>query len=326
MSTPRRQFIIGAGLAGFGLAITGKLLADRSNPATAADDDDGDEASQTVGAAFRDKNAQSVAVAPKSKLLLRFAAIADTGSSTKNQYAVGRAMTQYHQQNPFDVVLMVGDNIYTNGEISKIKEAFEVPYADLLKQGVKFYAALGNHDVRTANGDRQVEYPQFNMQGQHYYTHEHAGVKFFVLETSSIVDPASTERAKQLAWLDRELAASKARWNIVYGHHNIYSAGVYKVDAIMRRDITPLLKKHQVKLWINGHDHNYQRSQPIDGTTYLVCGGGGATLYPVQPQSWTAFAQSIHSFGIVEVYQDQIVLTGVDSKGTVIDRGTVNFA
>jgi 3',5'-cyclic AMP phosphodiesterase CpdA len=319
MSPNRRQFLVGAGLTGFSLVVANKILANRTQPI----DNDAD-GSQTAGAAFRDGNSQ-LAASPTSKLLLRFAAIADTGSSTNNQYAVGRAMTRYHEQNPFNMVLMVGDNIYNNGEIAKIKEAFEIPYADLLKQDVKFYAALGNHDVRTTNGDRQVEYPQFNMQGQHYYTHEHGEVKFFVLETSSIVDPESTTRAAQLAWLDRELAASKARWNIVYGHHNIYSAGVYKVDAIMRRDITPILKKHKVKLWINGHDHNYQRSKPIDGTTYLVCGGGGANLYPVKPQSWTAFAQSIHSFGIVEVYQDQIVLTGINSKGEVIDRGTVNL-
>jgi 3',5'-cyclic AMP phosphodiesterase CpdA len=323
MSTNRRRFLVGAGLTGFALTVAGgKLLADR---ASSTDDDDGANATQTAGTAFRDRASTTLAATPASKLLLRFAAIADTGSSTNNQYAVGRAMTRYHEKNPFNMVLMVGDNIYNNGEIAKIKEAFEIPYADLLKQGVKFYAALGNHDVRTANGDREVEYPQFNMQGQHYYTHEHGSIKFFVLETSSIVDPESTTRATQLAWLDRELAASKARWNIVYGHHNIYSAGVYKVDAIMRRDITPILKKHKVKLWINGHDHNYQRSKPIDGTTYLVCGGGGANLYPVKPQSWTAFAQSIHSFGIVEVYQDQIVLTGINSQGEVIDRGTVNF-
>jgi 3',5'-cyclic AMP phosphodiesterase CpdA len=321
MSNNRRQFLIGAGLAGFGLAVSGKLITDRFT----ANDDDA-QASQTAGLAYRDADYSPLAVAiPKSKLLFRFAAIADTGSSTKNQYAVGRAMTRYHEQNPFNTVIMVGDNIYNNGEISKIKEAFEIPYADLLKRGVKFYAALGNHDVRTDNGDRQVEYSQFNMQGQHYYTHTHGDVKFFVLETSSLVDPAATTRAAQLAWLDRELGASKAKWNIVYGHHNIYSAGVYKVDAIMKRDVAPILKKHKVKLWINGHDHNYQRSKPIDGTTYLVCGGGGATLYPVQAQSWTAFAQSIHSFGIVEVYQDQILLTGIDSKGEIIDRGLVNL-
>jgi 3',5'-cyclic AMP phosphodiesterase CpdA len=312
MSTNRRRFLTGAGLTGLGMAVAGKLLADRSN-------------SSSDGANASEQERVSAVAIPKSKLLQRFAVIADTGTSSKNQYAVGRAMTRYHEQNPFDTVLMVGDNIYNNGEISKIKDVFELPYADLLSRKVKFYAALGNHDVRTDNGDRQVEYPQFNMQGKHYYTHGRGDVKFFVLETSSLVDRQSPERVKQLDWLDRELAASKAKWNIVYGHHNIYSAGVYKIDAAMKADVAPILKKHKVRLWINGHDHNYQRSKPIDGTTYLVCGGGGAGLYPVQAQSWTAFAQSVHSFGIVEVYQDQILLTGINSKGETIDRGLVNF-
>lgn len=306
MSTNRRRFLVGAGLTGLGLAGVGKLVTDNFN---ATDD------------------SVSAVTIPRSKLLQRFAVIADTGSSTKNQYAVGRAMTRYHEKNPFERVLMVGDNIYNNGEISKIKEAFEIPYADLLQRGVKFYAALGNHDVRTENGDRQVAYPQFNMQGKRYYTHEKVdNIRFFVLETSSLVDPQSPTRAAQLAWLDRELAASKARWNIVYGHHNIYSAGRYPDNQVMIKDITPILKKHKVRLWINGHDHNYQRWAPIDGTTYLVCGGGGATLYPILDRNRAAFAQSVHSFGIVEVYQDQILLTGVNSQGEIIDRGWVNFA
>jgi 3',5'-cyclic AMP phosphodiesterase CpdA len=316
MSTNRRRFLIGAGLTGLGMAGVGKLLADQFN-------------STNDGA-----NAVPAVAIPTSKLLQRFAVIADTGAGRDikisryetKQYAVAAAMTRYHQKNPFNTVLMVGDNIYNKGEMSKIKEAFEIPYEQLLSRGVKFYAALGNHDVRTDNGDGQAAYPQFNMQGQHYYTHGQGDVRFFVLETSSLINPASPDRVKQLEWLDRELAASKAKWNIVYGHHNIYSAGVYKIDRAMKADVAPILKKHKVRLWINGHDHNYQRSKPIDGTTYLVCGGGGAHLYPVQAQSWTAFAQSVHSFGIVEVYQDQILLTGINSEGEVIDRGLVNFA
>jgi hypothetical protein len=155
--------------------------------------------------------------------------------------------------------------------------------------------------------------------------HGQGDVRFFVLNTNDLVNPKSPERVQQLDWLDRALAASTAKWNIVYGHHNIYSAGVYAVNTIMEKDVTPILKKHKVRLWINGHDHNYQRSKPIDGTTYLVCGGGGAGLYPVKAQDWTAFAQSVHSFGIVEVYQDQILLTGIDRNGAIIDRGLVNF-
>jgi 3',5'-cyclic AMP phosphodiesterase CpdA len=305
MSTNRRQFLIGAGLTGLGIAGAGKLLADSFNSS--------------------DSQVSAVAI-PTSKLLQRFAVLADTGTGSITQYTVGRTLARYHQQNPFDTVLLAGDNIYTNGEFTKIKPVFTTPYQDLLQRGVKFYASLGNHDVRTLNGDLQVAYPEFNMKGQRYYIHGQGDVQFFVLNTNDLIDPQSIERVKQLDWLDRALAASKAKWNIVYGHHNIYSAGVYEVNQVMAKDVTPILKKHHVPLWINGHDHNYQRSKPIDGTTYLVCGGGGARLYPVKAQSWTAFAQSIHSFGIVEVYQDQILLTGINSQGEIIDRGLVNLS
>ena len=303
MSINRRQLLIGAGLAGLSMAVGGRVLSD----------------------SLKQKPLAAMPI-PKSKLLQRFAVIADTGSGNMHQYAVGRALVRYHEKNPFDTVLLAGDNIYNNGEFSKISSAFAIPYEDLLKRGVKFYASLGNHDVRSENGDLQVAYPQFNMQGKRYYTHGQGDVRFFVLETNSIANPNSPDRAAQLEWLDQELTASKAKWNIVYGHHNIYSAGVYQVNRVMERDVTPILKKHKVKLWINGHDHNYQRSNPIDGVTYLVCGGGGASLYPVQAQSWTAFAETTHSFGIVDVYQDQIFITGVNSKSEIIDRGLINFA
>jgi hypothetical protein len=307
MSTNRRQFLILSGLAGLGLAGAGKLLSDSFN-----------------------HDLVSAVPIPKSKLLLRFAVTADTGTGSANQYAVGRAMAKYHEQHPFKSILMAGDNIYTNGEFSKISSVFALPYKDLRDRGVKFYATLGNHDVRADKKNRdntknnpQVTYPEFNMEGRRYYARTDGDVRFFALESSSLTNPNDPDRNAQLAWLDRELAASKAKWNIVYGHHNVYSAGVYGVNEVMVRDITPILKKHQVKLFINGHDHNYQRSNPIDGTTYLVCGGGGAGLYPVTSQSWTAFAKSTHSFGIVEVYQDQILLTGIDSRGQIIDRGLV---
>ncbi len=304
MSTNRRQFLITAGLAGFGMAGVGKLLSD------------------SVGTS----HSVSAVPLPKSKLLQRFAVLADTGTGGRKQYEVARALVRYHRQNPFDTVLLAGDNIYTNGEFAKIESVFKLPYQDLLSRGVKFYACLGNHDIREDNGDRQVRYPEFNMQGKRYYTHGKGDVRFFVLETNDLSNPLEPDTA-QIAWLDRELTASKAKWKIVYGHHPVYTAGVYHHHPrtpVMQRLVAPILKKHNVKLWINGHDHNYQRSKPIDGTTYLTCGGGGAGLYPIKHEDpWREFAQSIHSFGIVEVYQDQLILTGVDSYSQIIDQGVV---
>ena len=65
---------------------------------------------------------------------------------------------------------MLGDNIYEHGNPAGYARRFEQPYGPLLSGGVKFYAALGNHDVRRNNWKYAVEYAGFNMGGRRYYT------------------------------------------------------------------------------------------------------------------------------------------------------------
>jgi hypothetical protein len=95
---------------------------------------------------------------------------------------------------------------------------------------------------------------------------------------------------RQLPWLTQALAASVAPWKVVVGHHPLYSAGHYGDDKIAIRRLTPLFQKYGVQLYINGHEHNYERTQAIDGTTYLIVGGAGAWLRPVRPNGRTAKA------------------------------------
>ncbi len=66
---------------------------------------------------------------------------------------------------------------------------FERPYKPLLDAGVKFYAALGNHDEQNNRF-----YKPWNMNGERYYTYTKKNVRFFVLD-SDYIDP------KQLDWL-----------------------------------------------------------------------------------------------------------------------------
>jgi Calcineurin-like phosphoesterase len=80
--------------------------------------------------------------------------------------------------------------------------------------------------------------------------------------------------------LQQHLRQSKAQWKIVFSHFPIYSSGIYGVDQDLVRELTPLFKKYGVRLYINGHDHNYERTQIIDGTTDLTC-GVGAGLHSV---------------------------------------------
>ncbi len=317
MGVNRRQFVILSGLTGLGAVVASSLWSN--------------------GQAGSNK----LMALPKKKPLLRFGVLADTGTGSMKQYAVGRALLKHHEQSPLNMVLLAGDNIYDGGEFTKIKNNFAIPYQDLLKSGVKFYACLGNHDARadvcgTEQGERcaatsatkisneQLNYTPFNMGGQRYYTFTRGNVQFFATETNSLSNPASPGRAAQLKWLDRELGKSKAKLKIVFGHHQMYSVGRYGKNEVLIKDLEPLLVKHKVPLYVDGHDHNYQRSNPIKGVTYLVAGGGGAGLYPiVASEPWSAYAQSVHSCATVDVHSDRLIITGIDMTGQVIDRGMV---
>jgi acid phosphatase len=261
-----------------------------------------------------------LATVPNDDLILRFAATADSGAGTSTQRMIGQAMANWHSKTPYNLVVMAGDNIYDRGEIARVKVAFEEPYAALLARGVKFRACLGNHDIRTANGEPQVKYPGFNMAGR-YYTYTQQNCQFFVLETNTKVDWKT-----QLAWLEQQLAASQSPVKIVYGHHPIYSSGYYGTDPEMINRLAPLFKRYGVQLYINGHEHHYERTAPINGTTYLVTGHGGAYLRPVGKSKFTEFAISRHGFSLVEVCKNTIVIQGIDKTGQVFDRGVVALA
>ncbi|MCY7321557.1 MAG: metallophosphoesterase [Phormidesmis sp. CAN_BIN36] len=302
MSLKRRKFLIIGGLSGVGLTAIGKTLIGQS--------------SQSANYPVKAVAKTPIVLAPKDPVL-RFVAVADVGAGDRNQNAVSEAMTHYYKQSPYSLAVLAGDNIYTNGEMEKIGAVFEQPYATLLKQGVKFHACLGNHDIRSANGELQLRYAGYNMKGRHY-TFREKSAQFFVLDTNTNADWDG-----QLTWLNQELSRSTAPWKIVYGHHPIYSSGHYGTSQEMVSLLTPIFKKHGVQLYINGHEHHYERTRPINGTTYLVAGIGGAHLRPVGRSQWTEYSVSRFGFAGIEVYSDRLEIQGIGTDDRVFDRGIV---
>ncbi|AFZ36873.1 metallophosphoesterase [Stanieria cyanosphaera PCC 7437] len=291
----RRDFLILGGLSGFGLALIDRKFINQK---------------QIVAATCPQTETSRI------KPRFRFVSLADVGMGNKGQYAVAQAMNCYWQQNAFPLVLLAGDNIYPGGEIDKVKAVFEQPYQSLLKQGVRFQAVLGNHDIITNNGEDELRYQDYNMQGR-YYTFTQDSVQFFALDTN---DNAPWD--EQLTWLEENLARSQSRWKIVYGHHPVYSSGLHGGSQFLNDRLTPLFSRYQVQLYICGHDHNYERSKNIQGTTYIVCGAGAGTR-PVSRSDWTAFSADILSFVGFEVYEKVIKIKAIDSTGKVFDKTAI---
>lgn len=305
MTIKRRQFLILSSLTGFGLAALGKIWGEQT-----AQSDAGYAIAATA------EEAATIASLRLSQPIFRLVSVADTGTGSRGQYAVAKAMTRYHQQNPFDLVILAGDNIYNTGEIQKIGAVFEKPYQPLLDAGVKFQACLGNHDIATDNGNPQVKYAGFNMSGR-YYTFRRDSVQFFALDTNYNADWKT-----QIPWLEKELSNSDAPWKIVFGHHPVYSAGLHGSSKKLKQILTPLFEKYNVRLYINGHDHNYERTKAVKGTTYLTCGAGAGTR-PVGSSEVTAHSVSKLSFAAIDIHPTHILLSGIDRENKIFDQGVI---
>ena len=195
---------------------------------------------------------------------LRFAVIGDTGTGTSKQHQLADVMVQYHQAFPFEFVLMLGDNMYGGESAKDFQDKFSNVYEDLLAGKVKFYAALGNHDLAL-----QTNYEQFNMNGKEYYRLKKGNVAFYALN-SNYMD------SKQVKWLEDELAKDTSEWKVAFMHHPPYSSGgKHGSDKQLREIVEPIFLKYGVNVVLAGHDHFYERVKPQKGIYYFVSGAGG---------------------------------------------------
>ena len=159
-----------------------------------------------------------------------FAAIGDYGFAGPDEEAVADMVKATQPE----FIATLGDNNYPLGAADSIDLNIGLFYHDYIAPYVgrfgcgaarnRFFPALGNHDWMTADARPYLDY--FALPGnERYYDVVWGAVHLFALDS----DPSEPDGIKadsaQAAWLKRELAASTARWKIVYMHHAPYSSG-----------------------------------------------------------------------------------------------------
>jgi predicted MPP superfamily phosphohydrolase len=256
---------------------------------------------------------------PNKEDSLKFAVLGDFGTGNKQQYQLAEQMKLVHDRFPYDMVALVGDNLYGSERPQDFKKKFEDPYKPLLDAGVKFYASLGNHD----DPQEQRNYKLFNMDGRRYYSFKPStkqSVRFFALE-SSYLNP------EQIAWFEKELKDSDSDWKIPYFHHPPYSSGErHGSDTQMRQPLEPLFLKYNVSVVLTGHDHFYERTKPQKGIVYFVCGSGGQLRKGNIDKSTGLTAagnDQDQAFMIAEINGDEMWFNAISREGKVFDSGVI---
>ena len=248
-----------------------------------------------------------------------FAVIGDSGHGGKNQLAMAALLEHLEP----DLVLHTGDVVYPSGEDRHYDPRFFTPYRELIKE-TPVFPTLGNHDVQRGNGTaylKNVYLPSNNPQDtERYYSFDWGNAHFTSLDSELYYEDSGGNLDEQRAWLESDLAETRQPWKIVFLHRPLYSSSEHGSDKMIREDLEPIFSRCKVNMVFSGHDHDYERTIPMKGVTYIVSGGGGRDLYGAGRSEWTAFSKSTHHVVLVRVNGKRLSLEAVESAGAVVDR------
>jgi 3',5'-cyclic AMP phosphodiesterase CpdA len=219
-------------------------------------------------------------------------------------------MAAEHARHRFDALLLLGDNVYPDGDPALVERVVLEPFQALLDDGVPLLAVLGNHDVGRGEGDLVAA--RLGMPAR-WYEAVLGPVHLLALDSTQVGSRA------QRRWLAAALARSPGRFRIVALHHPPWSAGWHGSSRDVRRAWSGLFRRHDVDLVLAGHEHDYQRSRPIRGVTYVIS-GAATHLRPTGRRRFTAAAHAAHHFVDLAVHRDRLVLRAVGHGGVELDR------
>jgi acid phosphatase type 7 len=201
----------------------------------------------------------------------------------------------------------------------------------------------GNHEFYGAKDTTRPLYwlmqwalPQNGPEGlkSQAYSYDCGPVHFVVLDTQSLEQKTRGDIIKiQEPWLDADLAASKAKWKIVFFHKPAFESYPNRTNQDVKAAFCPIMEKHGVDLVFTGHDHAIARTYPMkndiamkkpsEGVIYYASGqSGGKTYSAAKKMDWNTFfylPADQSNYFVVEVKDNKIQIKAMKQDGTAID-------
>jgi hypothetical protein len=301
--------------------------------------------------------ASSLSSGPAAAELLM---IGDWGydSDHAGQAAVAGAMRQYTRQQSLrpQALLMLGDNWYGALEGGAHSPRWQAQFEEMYPSDTfacPAYAILGNHDYQMFpenKVDAELEYARigrtsagptrWTMPARWYrfdFPTKDPLITFLALDSNMPRPDGTTkhgrdftlspqQQSEQLAWLETELSRPRTTpFLVVMGHHPVYSDGPHGDHATLIHDWDPLFRKHNVHLYLAGHDHDLQHLE-FEGhpTSFFLSGGGGADLYTLKINSGQRgpYAEKVYGFSHLSVTKDHLTLRHLDRDGRQVHAFT----
>ena len=256
---------------------------------------------------------------PQDPSKFTLAVYGDTRTDNKQHR---RVALELKDVNP-DLIIHSGD-IVGRGRYREYHKQYFDQMHDVIDH-VPVWVARGNHE-----SDKAVFKSLFGISpDQRFYSFDYGPIHFVALDSNG----DGHHREEMRKWLVKDLAASKARWKIVFYHHPPYDIGRHRTKW-GRDQFLPVFRKYGVDMVVNGHTHTYQRFVPMytpgendkHPITYVVCAGGAAGLSAlIEKNMELVVGERKYNYMVVDVTKNKLHATVfVPESDEKIDEFTIS--
>jgi 3',5'-cyclic AMP phosphodiesterase CpdA len=210
-------------------------------------------------------------------------------------------------------VFAAGDLAYERGTAEEFRDCYGTTWGKFRE---RTWPVPGNHEYGTAGGAPYFAYwaGRAGTAEKSYYSFEVGKWHVVALNTNCRAAGVGGCEAgsPQEKWLKEDLAQHADSCMVAFGHHALYSSGVFPSHAVHSelRDLWRDLYAAHADLMLAGHEHSYERFAPQDpdgrldeanGIREIVVGSGGRSHDPLGTAKPNSEARNSDTFGVLKL-------------------------
>jgi hypothetical protein len=210
-------------------------------------------------------------------------------------------------------VFAAGDLAYERGSAAEFQNCYGSTWGEF-KERTK--PTLGNHEYAEATASAYFKYwgKQAGDTGKGYYSYDLGSWHIVALNTNCGAKDLGGcgKGSPQEAWLQKDLAEHPDSCVIAYGHHALFSSGVFRSHAVHPelKELWKDLYAAHAALVLAGHEHSYERfapqdpdghADPVNGIREIVVGTGGRSHDPLGFALPNSELRNTDTYGVIKL-------------------------
>jgi|SRR5580658_1591217 hypothetical protein len=223
-----------------------------------------------------------------------------------------RATAKLLEQIP-GTIFAAGDLAYEKGTATEFQNCYGTTWGEF-KARTK--PTPGNHEYADPTASAYFQYwgAQAGPAGKGYYSFDLGSWHVVALNTNCGAKDLGGcgKGSPQEEWLRKDLTEHPDSCVLAYGHHALFSSGVFKSHAIHPelKELWRDLYAAHAALVLAGHEHSYERfalqdpdghADPVNGIREIVVGTGGRSHDPLGFGTANSEVRNTDTYGVIKL-------------------------